>query len=94
MLASYGHVAPGAEQVRFDSGNLWVTNNGLGFGSSVSEFSSNGDWLGTFTVGAAPEDIAFDATGDVWVTNGSSASVTKLAPDGTVLATYPTGNLP
>lgn len=43
----------------------------------------------TFTVGKAPESLAVDESGDVWVTNKDSNSVTRLrGTDGSVIGTY------
>jgi len=44
--------------------------------------------LGTFTVGTEPIGVAFDGA-NIWVTNLSSANVSKLrASDGTALGTF------
>ena len=50
--------------------------------------------LGTFEVGAAPYDVAFDGA-NIWDTNYSGATVTKLrASDGKVLGTFAVGQEP
>jgi|HubBroStandDraft_1064217.scaffolds.fasta_scaffold00114_27 YVTN family beta-propeller protein len=43
----------------------------------------------TFPVGGAPVAGAVDNTGHVWISNGGSSSVTKMLPDGSIVATYP-----
>jgi hypothetical protein len=50
--------------------------------------------LGTFSVGAGPEGIAFDGT-NMWVANYGDDTVTKLSPTGATLGTYavPGGNI-
>jgi DNA-binding beta-propeller fold protein YncE len=50
--------------------------------------------LGTFSVGALPEYIAFDGV-NLWVTNHDGNTVTKLRPaDGVTLGTFPAGGAP
>lgn len=43
----------------------------------------------TFPVGSAPAAGAVDNTGHVWISNGGSASVTEMLPDGVILGTFP-----
>src|SRR5499426_1420819 len=56
-------------------------------------------WYGANTVntiptGGSPNGIAFDGA-NIWVVNGPPNSVTKLrANDGTLLGTFPLGNVP
>jgi len=65
------------------TGNALVANKG---GTTLSAFSSTGSSLGTATVGSAPDAIAMDAAGNVWVAN-SSGSVTELNSSGTLVKT-------
>ncbi len=67
------------------SGNVWVTNQGS---NNVTEFSSAGALIETYTVGSAPTGIAIDGSGNVWVTNQDSDSVTDLSSAGAVLGTF------
>ena len=67
------------------SGNVWVTNQGS---DNVTEFSSAGALIETYTVGSAPTGIAIDGSGNVWVVNQDSDSVTELSSAGAVLGTF------
>jgi YVTN family beta-propeller protein len=49
---------------------------------------------GPFTVGSEPYGIAIDASGNVWVSNFGSNTVTELSPAGTVLNTVTVGTGP
>ncbi len=44
-------------------------------------------------MGDGPIGIAFDGT-NMWVTNGSSTTVTKLSPTGATLGTFSVGSSP
>ena len=56
--------------------------------------ASDGTVLGTFPVGALPQSVVFDGV-NIWVTNFSSNTVTKLrASDGALIGTFPTGQFP
>ncbi len=72
-----------------NSGNIWVANTHLGWNSngnsvflgilsSVIELSPAGVTIATYTVGKDAIDIAIDGSGNVWVTNLSSNTVTEL----------------
>ena len=55
---------------------------------------SDGEVLGTYTVGTYPFGVCYDGT-NIWVTNTGSANITALkASDGSLVGTYPTGNNP
>ena len=93
-------VGTGPSGIAIDaSGNVWITNYGVTElppaadvpGNTVTELSSSGALLGTFTVGTRPSGIAIDASGNVWVVNGGSNTVTKLSPSGAVLGTFALG---
>jgi len=72
------------------SGNVWVTNFGttLSAGNTITElvFNSKGNNYNltlpantvqlTYTVGNAPEGIAIDFSGNVWVTNNHDSTLT------------------
>jgi DNA-binding beta-propeller fold protein YncE len=50
--------------------------------------------LGTFAVGNLPQSVVFDGV-NIWVTNFSSNTVTKLrASDGALLGNFATGQFP
>jgi hypothetical protein len=66
------------------SGNALVANKG---GTTFSAFSSTGSFLGTATVGTAPDAIAMDALGNVWVANSTGNSITELNSSGTLVQT-------
>ncbi|MCL5879072.1 MAG: hypothetical protein M1428_04670 [Deltaproteobacteria bacterium] len=48
----------------------------------------------TYAVGKRPLGIAIDESGNIWVTNYNSNTVTKLSPIGIALGTYKTGKNP
>jgi DNA-binding beta-propeller fold protein YncE len=50
--------------------------------------------LNSFSVGTSPNGIAIDASGNIWVTNFGSGTVTKLSPVGSVLGVYNVGGGP
>ena len=71
------------------SGNIWVANTHLGWNSngnsvflgilsSVIELSPAGVPLAAYTVGKDAIDIQIDSSGNVWVVNMSSSTVTEL----------------
>lgn len=68
------------------AGNVWIGNTANdtepAVTGSVVELNSNGDLLGNFVPSGAnfdsPEDVAIDATGNIWVTNISGDSVSEL----------------
>ena len=77
--------------------NVWVTNYGSGTVTSgtVTELSSTGTTLGTFTVGSYPISIAAGLNGNVWVTNSGNSgnnTITELSNTGTTLETFNVGN--
>ncbi len=55
---------------------------------------STGTPIGTYAVGNGPWGIAIDASGNVWVVNDTSNTVTKLSAAGSIIGTYPVGNSP
>jgi DNA-binding beta-propeller fold protein YncE len=81
------------------AGNVWVANQGYAAapGNTVTELSSSGALLGTFTVGSGPTGIAIasgstiDPAGNVWVSNQYGDTVTELSPSGGTLDTFPVG---
>ena len=48
----------------------------------------------TYSVGTGPRGIAIDSSGNIWVTNNGSNTVTKLSSSGSTLGTYPVGTYP
>ena len=48
----------------------------------------------TFSVGTGPDGIAIGGSGNVWVTNFGSSSVTKLSSSGATLGTFSVGSHP
>jgi sugar lactone lactonase YvrE len=52
---------------------------------------ASGTSLGAYGVGASPYGMAVDTSGNLWVCNSGGTTVSKLGPDGTLLATYPVG---
>ena len=61
-------------------------------GSCVTQSTSGTEF--TYPVGTGPQGIAIDASGNAWVVNSGSNSVTKLNSSGTPIGTYPVGNGP
>lgn len=47
-----------------------------------------------FTVGKKPSSISVDSRTNAWVTNSGDNTVTKLAPSGAIIGTYPVGRDP
>ncbi len=91
----------GLVTITSDGGNVVAI---LPFGTSVTltciltsgttAASWNGGNVGTFTVGTNPSGICYDGT-NIWVSNYSSANVTKIvALTGVIVGTYTTGNGP
>jgi len=76
----------------FDGANIWIANNQH---DTVTKLrASDGQILGTFPVGTAPEAIVFDGT-NIWVANRNSNNLTKLqTSDGAVLGTFAAGDGP
>src|SRR5713101_5222044 len=65
-------------------GNLYVANEGLGNGTTVSIVSPNGS-VDTFAVGFnGPDGLAFDSTGNLYVSNFNTGVVNKVDSNGTV----------
>ena len=48
------------------------------YDSNVTELSSSGTLIGTYTAGAYPSAIAIDASGNVWVANADNNNVTEI----------------
>jgi hypothetical protein len=74
------------------SGNLWISNGGTGSNNTVVEFSASqlthsgaptpavilsDDGHGSL---AGPFGLAFDGSGNLWVTNGQDSSVVEFTP--------------
>lgn len=74
------------------SGNLWAGSNG----STVGKIDQAGTTVTTFPTGSFPQSVASDSSGNIWVANRTSNSVTKLDPAGNALLTVPlpTGTSP
>jgi streptogramin lyase len=66
------------------AGSVGVTNVNL----------SSGINFGTYSVGSNPQYVAVDQSGNVWVANYGSATVTKLSSAGATLGTYSVGSNP
>ena len=102
LLGTYSTIGSPLGMAIDPSGNVWVANNWCGSGmicyvnteNSITEFSSTGSTIGTYTVGVRPWGIAIDASGDVWVTNDLSNTVSELNPTGLTIATYAVGIWP
>jgi DNA-binding beta-propeller fold protein YncE len=45
----------------------------------VTELSPSGKRLGTFSVGLKPEGVAVSSSGQVWVANSGSNTVSRLS---------------
>ncbi len=60
----------------------------------IFPYAGNYPAIGTYTVGTHPYRVAIDPSGNVWVTNYGSGTVTKLDPSGNILNTYTVGNGP
>jgi hypothetical protein len=81
------------------SGNVWVANDGFrGSGNSISEYSPSNRTFSSpaatgYTGGGlnAPDGIAIDGSGNVWVANsdGLSNSISEFNSDGTPNAASP-----
>ena len=67
--------------------DLWVLTDEEGASNgAITVLSSSLDVLATYTTGPIPQSILFDGE-SVWVANLGDSTVTRMAPDGTVLAT-------
>jgi streptogramin lyase len=85
-------------------GNVWVSNNGDGTVSEISQScSATGNVFAvcapTFTVGAYPRGIAIDPFGNVWVTNAGidtapGNTVTMINPASGTTTNYTVGTGP
>lgn len=53
-------------------------------GESVSRVDTDGTVTEFATIGPKGDGLVFDSKGDLWVTQGSSNEIKKIAPDGTV----------
>jgi hypothetical protein len=81
-----------ARALHFDGANLWVsiTNNG----TVIKMRPSDGQVLGTYTVGSDPRGMASDGT-NLWVANFGSGTVTRLRiSDGASQGTFAVGTNP
>ncbi len=92
---SAGIPNPGPNFMLFDGQSVWVTNYGYpceGCGYTVSKFRpSDGEILGTYTVGTGPPESATTASTFLSVNTGSN-TVSKLrGSDGARLATIHVG---
>jgi DNA-binding beta-propeller fold protein YncE len=67
-------------------GNIWVT--AMSRAKVAKLDSSNGNVIGTYSVGSGPVGVAVDASGNVWVANGWGNTVTKLDNSGNLIGTY------
>ncbi len=70
------------------SGNVWVTNDR---DNTIIKLDPSGSIIGTYPAGAWPVGLAIDNSGNVWV--ATEKGVTKLGPDGTMIATFDTNKL-
>ena len=66
------------------SGNVWVIVPSASF---ITKLSSTGITIGTYTVGNNLNSIVVDASGNVWVNNGSG-NITELSPTGKIIGNY------
>ena len=85
-----------SQGIAFDGTNIWAANSGTNGapGNTVTKLNSNGQVLGTFVVGSAPEAMAFDGA-HIWVSNNNSGTVTEIdARSGATLGTFAAGVLP
>ncbi|HZS18529.1 MAG TPA: hypothetical protein VFA51_11420 [Candidatus Udaeobacter sp.] len=76
----------------FDGANVWVTNN---YYNTVSKLrATDGELLGTFSVGHYPIGVTFDGS-SIWVTSSGDDYITKLrASDGVFLGRARMGAAP
>jgi len=83
--------------INADGTSVWLSNGGLGSGTTVSQLDSVGNYTATITVGLNPLGINSDGT-YVWVANrggGTGNTVTQIdASTGTVIATITVGTGP
>lgn len=85
---------PGGYGLGVDSaGYIWHSQ--YGYGKAV-KLSPDGSVVGAFATGASsPSGLAVRVIDDsVWLANRSSANVTRLASNGSVIAAIPVGNTP
>jgi len=76
----------------FDGEHIWVAERTVNKPGAVKKLrASDGEVLGTFTVGRFPSALAFDGE-NIWVYNDADETLTKLrASDGEVLGTFKVG---
>jgi streptogramin lyase len=91
---------------RANSQNIWVQNvagGGPGAPAScpnntsgtVTALAADGSLIGTFcTGGTGPQHAQFDSSGNIWVTNQGSNTVSELSGAGTFINTFQTGTNP
>jgi streptogramin lyase len=77
------------------TGNVYVTNNGIGQGTinTVSEFSSTGTFIRSFGASQlnAPQGLAIDqSTGNVFIAN-ADGNIQEYSSNGTFIKTFATG---
>jgi len=73
------------------NGNFWVVEQS---GNNISELSSSGSILGTFSVGNNPLGDAIDANNNIWVANCNDNNVRELNSTGSLLGTFSVGTCP
>lgn len=80
-----------ATGVAIGSATISATLGGISDSASLMVTPAN---TATFQVGSAPEGIAIDASGNVWIANWGDSSVTKLSSSGAVLGTFSVDGYP
>lgn len=88
-ILTYGSM-PGL--VRERSGIIWVLNRG---GNTVSRIDpSAGDEFQNIGLPGSPTDLAFDASGNVWISLPSAGKIAKISPTGAFLKSFTVGTSP
>jgi hypothetical protein len=86
---SFGSYAYHTDVVAFDGSDIWLgTSDGL-----TLLDSTDGSQAAQYALAYTPAALAWDGHA-MWAVNGPGNSVSQVAPDGTVLGTYPVGTNP
>ena len=73
----------------YDGSKIWAGNGAHGSsGQGLSTFSSTGVETTVLTGNSEANDVAFDGT-NMWTANLHAGSISKVAPNGTIIASYP-----
>ena len=73
----------------YDGSKIWAGNGQYGSsGQGLSTFSSTGVETTVLTGNSEANDVAFDGT-NMWTANLHAGSISKVTPNGTIIASYP-----